>query len=117
MGLLPQAMVNYLALLGWNDGTEDEIFSLDQLSKWSFIKNSLDINWLKYCFLKYTFYFTILLHELWFFPMLNLFTVEKFSIERITKSAAIFDGIKLRYEKHNSPKLYFLRYHIEDWAK
>lgn len=27
MGFLPEAMVNYLALLGWNDGTEDEIFS------------------------------------------------------------------------------------------
>lgn len=54
MGFLPQAMVNYLALLGWNDGTEDEIFMLDQL-------------------------------------------IEKFSIERITKSAAIFDNTKLRW--------------------
>ena len=26
MGYLPEAMVNYMALLGWNDGTEDEVF-------------------------------------------------------------------------------------------
>lgn len=31
MGYLPQAMVNYLALLGWGDGTENEFFSLEQL--------------------------------------------------------------------------------------
>lgn len=54
MGFLSKAMVNYLALLGWNDGTEEEIFSLDQL-------------------------------------------VDKFSVERITKSAAIFDNTKLRW--------------------
>eukprot|EP00250_Pteridium_aquilinum_P019075 c24280_g3_i1 orf=227-2053(-) len=54
MGFLSRAMVNYLALLGWNDGTEEEIFTLDQL-------------------------------------------IEKFSMERITKSAAIFDNTKLRW--------------------
>eukprot|EP00246_Nothoceros_aenigmaticus_P003519 TRINITY_DN14694_c0_g1_i1.p1 TRINITY_DN14694_c0_g1~~TRINITY_DN14694_c0_g1_i1.p1 ORF type:complete len:314 (-),score=49.67 TRINITY_DN14694_c0_g1_i1:432-1373(-) len=54
MGYLPQAMVNYLALLGWNDGTQEEIFSLDQI-------------------------------------------ISKFSIERITKSAAIFDQTKLSW--------------------
>lgn len=31
MGYLPQAMVNYLALLGWGDGTENEFFTLQQL--------------------------------------------------------------------------------------
>ncbi|XP_059664786.1 glutamate--tRNA ligase, chloroplastic/mitochondrial isoform X2 [Cornus florida] len=31
MGYLPQAMVNYLALLGWGDGTENEFFTLNQL--------------------------------------------------------------------------------------
>jgi glutamyl-tRNA synthetase len=30
-GYLPEAMLNYLALLGWNPGTEQEIFSFDQL--------------------------------------------------------------------------------------
>jgi glutamyl-tRNA synthetase len=30
-GFLPEAFVNLLALLGWNDGTEQEIFSLDEL--------------------------------------------------------------------------------------
>ena len=30
-GYLPEAMVNYLALLGWNPGTEREIFTLDEL--------------------------------------------------------------------------------------
>ena len=30
-GFLPEAIINYLALLGWNPGTEQEIFSLDEL--------------------------------------------------------------------------------------
>ncbi|KDP24924.1 hypothetical protein JCGZ_24302 [Jatropha curcas] len=54
MGYLPQAMVNYLALLGWGDGTENEFFSLEQL-------------------------------------------VEKFTIDRVNKSGAIFDSTKLRW--------------------
>ncbi|EFJ26519.1 hypothetical protein SELMODRAFT_172681 [Selaginella moellendorffii] len=54
MGYLPDAMVNYLALLGWNDGTDKEIFTKDEL-------------------------------------------MEKFSLERITKSAAIFDQTKLSW--------------------
>jgi glutamyl-tRNA synthetase len=36
LGFLPEAFVNLLAMLGWNDGTEQEIFSLDELvSKFS----------------------------------------------------------------------------------
>ena len=31
MGYLPEAVINYLALLGWNPGTEQEIFSIDEL--------------------------------------------------------------------------------------
>jgi glutamyl/glutaminyl-tRNA synthetase len=31
MGYLPQAMVNYLALLGWGDGTENEFFTIGDL--------------------------------------------------------------------------------------
>ncbi|XP_070029988.1 glutamate--tRNA ligase, chloroplastic/mitochondrial-like [Nicotiana sylvestris] len=54
MGYLPQAMANYLALLGWGDGTENEFFTLEQL-------------------------------------------VEKFTIERVNKSGAIFDSTKLRW--------------------
>ena len=30
-GFLPEAMFNFLALLGWNDGTEKEIFSKSEL--------------------------------------------------------------------------------------
>lgn len=54
MGYLPQSIVNYLALLGWSDGTNDEFFTLEQL-------------------------------------------VEKFSINRVNKSGAIFDSTKLRW--------------------
>jgi len=32
-GFVPEAMVNYLALLGWSTGTEEEILSLDDLTK------------------------------------------------------------------------------------
>ncbi|MGE5312669.1 MAG: glutamate--tRNA ligase [Acidobacteriota bacterium] len=30
-GILPEAMLNFLASMGWNDGTEQEIFSKDEL--------------------------------------------------------------------------------------
>ena len=30
-GILPEAMLNYLACLGWNDGTEQEIYTKEQL--------------------------------------------------------------------------------------
>ncbi len=30
-GYLPEAMANFLATLGWNDGTEQEIFTIDEL--------------------------------------------------------------------------------------
>ncbi len=30
-GFLPEAFINLLALLGWNDGTEQEIFTKDEL--------------------------------------------------------------------------------------
>jgi glutamyl-tRNA synthetase len=33
MGFLPEAFINMLAMLGWNDGTGQEIFSLDELVK------------------------------------------------------------------------------------
>lgn len=33
LGYLPEAVVNYIALLGWNPGTEQEIFSLSELEK------------------------------------------------------------------------------------
>lgn len=32
-GYFPEAVLNFLALLGWNPGTEEEIFSLDELVK------------------------------------------------------------------------------------
>jgi len=32
-GFFPEAVVNFLALLGWNDGTEKEIFSLEELAE------------------------------------------------------------------------------------
>lgn len=37
-GYFPEAMVNFLAFLGWNPGTEQEIFSLDELI------NAFDLN-------------------------------------------------------------------------
>lgn len=31
MGFLPEAMINFMATIGWNDGTEQEIYSVDEL--------------------------------------------------------------------------------------
>jgi len=33
MGFLPEAFVNMLGVLGWNDGTEQELFSLEELTQ------------------------------------------------------------------------------------
>src|SRR5690606_9556924 len=32
-GYLPEAMVNFLAFLGWSPGTEEEVFTLDELAE------------------------------------------------------------------------------------
>ncbi len=37
-GYLPEAMLNFLALLGWNDGTEKEIFNCQELIKYFSLK-------------------------------------------------------------------------------
>src|SRR6202000_584420 len=31
LGFLPEAFLNLLVMLGWNDGTDNEIFTLDEL--------------------------------------------------------------------------------------
>ncbi|MEJ6981186.1 glutamate--tRNA ligase [Pedobacter sp. P351] len=33
IGFLPEAFINLLAMLGWNDGTDQELFSMDELIK------------------------------------------------------------------------------------
>ena len=53
-GFLPDALVNYLALLGWSPGDDREFFTLDELAK-------------------------------------------VFTLERASKSPAVFDGTKLRW--------------------
>mmetsp|Transcript_22994 Transcript_22994/g.75089 ORF Transcript_22994/g.75089 Transcript_22994/m.75089 type:complete len:554 (+) Transcript_22994:1-1662(+) len=53
-GYLPQAMLNYLCLLGWNDSTDQEIYSVDELAA-------------------------------------------AFSLDRVTKSPAVFDLKKLNW--------------------
>uniref|UniRef100_A0A7S2U3Y7 glutamate--tRNA ligase n=1 Tax=Lotharella oceanica TaxID=641309 RepID=A0A7S2U3Y7_9EUKA len=59
-GFLPSAMINYLSLLGWNEGTEQEIYSTDDL-------------------------------------------IDKFTLERVIKSPAVFDMDKLKWV--NSQKI------------
>lgn len=53
-GILPEALTNFLALLGWNPGDEEEIMSLERL-------------------------------------------IERFSVERVQKKAAVFDTTKLAW--------------------
>ena len=61
-GYLPEAVINYLALLGWHPEGEQEIFSVWEL-------------------------------------------IEAFSLERIQKSAGIFDETKLKWFNHEHMKL------------
>jgi len=53
-GFLPEAMINYLCNLGWNDGTDQEIYTVQEL-------------------------------------------IDAFSLDRVTKSPAVFDMKKLRW--------------------
>mgnify|MGYP003623230357 CR=1 FL=1 len=53
-GYLPEAMVNFMALLSWTDGTEQEIFTVEEL-------------------------------------------IQKFSLDRVSSSAAVFDFDKLKW--------------------
>jgi len=53
-GYLPEAMLNYLCLLGWNDQSEQEIYTIDEL-------------------------------------------IDAFSLDRVTKSPAVFDVKKLNW--------------------
>jgi glutamyl-tRNA synthetase len=53
-GYLPEALLNFMATLGWNDGTEQEVFSVQEL-------------------------------------------IEKFSLDRVQKSGARFDGQRLKW--------------------
>lgn len=43
-GFLPQALLNYLALLGWNPGTQQEIFQLPELVKQFSLKRVIKSN-------------------------------------------------------------------------
>lgn len=53
-GYLPEALINFLALLGWNPGTDQEFFSMEEL-------------------------------------------IQQFSLERVSKSGAVFDIEKLNW--------------------
>lgn len=57
LGFLPEAFVNMLGVLGWNDGTDQEIFSIENL-------------------------------------------IDKFSVDRISKSGAKFDFEKAKWFNH-----------------
>lgn len=61
MGYLPEAVVNFLAFLGWSPGTEEEVFSLDELverfsidamSKSNAIFNIEKLNWINGVYLR-----------------------------------------------------------------
>ena len=57
-GYLPQVLINFLVLLGWNPGTDKEFFSMDEL-------------------------------------------IQQFSLERVSKSGAVFDIEKLNWMNGN----------------
>jgi len=60
-GYLPEAMVNFLALIGWSSGTEQEVFSLDELVE-TFSMEAVNragaifdiekLNWLNGCYIR-----------------------------------------------------------------
>jgi glutamyl-tRNA synthetase len=60
-GYLPEAVLNYIALLGWNPGTEQEIFSLDELkqvftperlNKSPAIFDPVKLTWMNGCYIR-----------------------------------------------------------------
>lgn len=60
-GYLPEAILNYIALLGWNPGTDQEIFSLeelkqvftaDRLNKSPAIFDIIKLTWMNGCYIR-----------------------------------------------------------------
>lgn len=87
MGYLPQAMVNYLALLGWGDGTENEFFTINDLGLLLTIHLPFPLG----------FFLIIIMTCLYVLTLVpRLFAVEKFTISRVNKSGAVFDATKLK---------------------
>lgn len=72
-------MMNYLALLGWNDGSEQEIYTAEELQ-------------------------------------------EAFEVERITKSPAVFDKVKLSWMNGQhlrmlpADEVRLARFHVVHWC-
>jgi len=61
MGYLPEALINFIAFLGWNPGTDKEVFSLEELirefdlnkvQKSGAIFNVEKLDWLDGCYLR-----------------------------------------------------------------
>ena len=61
MGYLPEALINFIAFLGWNPGTDKEVFSLEELirefdlnkvQKSGAIFNVEKLDWLNGCYLR-----------------------------------------------------------------
>jgi glutamyl-tRNA synthetase len=61
MGYLPEALVNFIALLGWNPGTEQEIFSkeelmeqfsLEKMTKSGAVFNIEKLDWINGCYIR-----------------------------------------------------------------
>ncbi len=92
-GFLPEAMVNYLSLLGWNDGTEQVSYILFGCPSHVCLRASPLSGSTEFCISSNPKAGCIALQELFSAEELQ----QKFSLERITKSAAVFDKTKLSW--------------------
>lgn len=119
-GFLAPAMINFLSLLGWNDGTEQEIYQVTGCVFVCVVYMQILCAFLhacckhnKQCMLScnrnllcnsVSVCFSFLTHTAPFHAQPDELT-QKFSLERITKSAAVFDKVKLSWMNGQHIKL------------
>ncbi len=97
LGYLPEALVNYLALLGWNPGDSRELFALEELvaqfdlsriQKGGAIFNMQKLNWFNAEYLKQLTTEEFARRLIAFLPP-SIVVLPQFSVERFNRVAAI----------------------------
>ncbi len=93
-GYLPEALLNFIALLGWNPGTDEEIFSLDDLlkafdlsrvQKSGAVFNREKLNWLNAYYIRKTDSAKLATLIKPYLQETDYFVEDKFDLEKVVK--------------------------------
>ena len=97
-GYLPEALLNFIALLGWNPGTEREVFALEELAsefdlnkvqKSGAVFNTEKLDWLNGCYLRQMSIDQLAERAIPFLEKNKLITKGNYDLERVKKILTI----------------------------